>query len=226
MSQFVFEQVRVEREGRLVLDVPRLVIAEQRVGIVGLNGSGKSTLLRLMNGLVAPTSGDVCVDGLNTKVDGRRIRKTVGFIFQNPDNQIVYPIVSEDLGFGLKNIGIPKSEIPGRIAAALTRLQISHLSERQSHLLSGGEKQLVALAAVMVMEPHTILFDEPTAGLDLRNRNHVCRTLGALAEQAVIVSHDLMLLDQADRVLVMADGCIIMDAPAKEAIQFYTAHCG
>jgi biotin transport system ATP-binding protein len=224
MSVVRFEQVVVEREGRISLRIPDLVLEERHIAIAGLNGSGKSTLLRLINGLVLPSSGRVTVDGIDVAREPRAVRRRVGFIFQNPDNQIVYPIVSEDIQFGLKNIGVPKAELPLVTAQALKRLGIEHLAERQSHLLSGGEKQLVALAAVLAMAPSTILFDEPTSGLDLRNRNRVRAVLMGLDEQAIVATHDLRLVESFDRMLVLDGGEIVMDDTPVAAIGRYEAH--
>lgn len=223
MAVVRFEQVVVEREGRISLRVPDLVLDEKRIAIAGLNGSGKSTLLRLINGLVVPTQGRVTVDGIDAAKEPRTVRRRVGFIFQNPDNQIVYPIVAEDIQFGLKNIGIAKAELPSLTLKALARLGIEHLAERQSHLLSGGEKQLVALAAVLVMSPDTVLFDEPTSGLDLRNRNRVRAVLTGLGEQAIVATHDLGLVTTFDRMLVLDAGEIVMDTDPATAIARYEA---
>ncbi|WP_137389800.1 energy-coupling factor ABC transporter ATP-binding protein [Rhodoligotrophos defluvii] len=221
MAVVRFEQVVVERDGRKTLEIPDLILKQNRIGVVGLNGSGKSTLLRLINGLVTPNHGRVLVDDLDTAKEGRAVRRRVGFIFQNPDNQIVYPIVAEDIAFGLRNIGIPKPDLPERSQAALDRLGIGHLAERHSHLLSGGEKQLVALAAVLAMAPATILFDEPTAGLDLRNRNRVRDVIATLPEQAIVATHDLELLSRFERVLVLEDGAVVRDADARTALTYY-----
>jgi len=225
MAVVRFENVVVEREGRISLQIPDLVLEEQRVAIAGLNGSGKSTLLRLINGLVTPTRGRVTVDGIDAAKEPRTVRRRVGFIFQNPDNQIVYPIVSEDIQFGLKNIGVAKSELPALAMKALSRLGIEHLAERQSHLLSGGEKQLVALAAVLAMAPATVLFDEPTSGLDLLNRNRVRDVLLGLGEQAIVATHDLGIVSAFDRMLVLDQGEIIMDRDPASAIAAYEARC-
>ncbi|WP_017537764.1 energy-coupling factor ABC transporter ATP-binding protein [Nocardiopsis halophila] len=212
-------------DGRPVLGGLDLRLTERRIGVIGQNGSGKSTLARLLNGLVVPDEGQVLVDGLDTRTEGRRVRSRVGFVFQNPDNQIVFPIVSEDMAFGLKNLGLPKKEIPGRIARALEEFGISHLAERQSHLLSGGEKQLVALASVMVMRPRTVVFDEPTTLLDLKNRNRLRDAVAAMEQAAVVVTHDLELVAGYDRVLVVHEGGIAFDGGPAEAVAWYREHC-
>ena len=215
------ENVVVARDGRRVLDIAGLTLAERRIGIVGLNGSGKSTLLKLIDGLVLPSEGHVTVDGLSTATDGAAIRRRVGFVFQNPDNQVVFPIVADDLAFGLKNSGLAKAEIPARAQAALDWLGIGHLAKRRIHELSGGEKQLVALAGVIAVEPATILFDEPTTLLDLRNRDRFVAVLAGLPQQTIIASHDLDLIATCERVIVIHEACVAVDAPASEAIAAY-----
>lgn len=217
--------VGVGYDGRTVLSGLDLRLAERRIGVIGQNGSGKSTLARLLNGLVVPDEGRVLVDGRDTRTEGRRVRSEVGFVFQNPDNQIVFPIVAEDMAFGLKNLGLPKKEIPGRVADALESFGIGHLAERHSHLLSGGEKQLVALASVMVMRPRTVVFDEPTTLLDLRNRNRIRDAVDAMAPAAVVVTHDLELVSGYDRVLVVHEGGIAFDGAPAEAVDWYREHC-
>ncbi|MCX4091294.1 energy-coupling factor ABC transporter ATP-binding protein [Nocardia sp. alder85J] len=217
--------VAVEFDGRRVLTGVDLRLSERRIGVIGQNGSGKSTLARLLNGLVLPDTGSVRVDGLDTRTDGRRVRRKVGFVFQNPDNQIVFPIVAEDMAFGLKNLGLPRKEIPGRVRSALDEYGIAGLAQRQSHSLSGGEKQLVALASVLVMRPELVVFDEPTTMLDLRNRNRLRAAIDAMPQPAVVVTHDLELLAAYDRVLVVHEGAIACDGPPATAIGWYLEHC-
>lgn len=200
-------------------------LSERRIGVVGPNGAGKSTLARLLNGLVLPTSGRVLVDGLDTRKDLRAVRRQVGFVFQNPENQIVFPIVREDLAFGLKHLEPDRQARAHRIDAQLARLGVAHLADRTSHTLSGGERQLVALAAVLVMEPKLVVFDEPTTQLDLRNRNRVRDAIQGLDCQAIVVSHDLELLNDFDRVLVVLDGQIAVDARPDRALAWYREHC-
>ena len=142
-------------------------------------------------------------------------------MFQNPDNQIVYPIVSEDLEFGLKNLKLPEDERQARIDAALNRFGIAHLAERFTHELSGGEKQLVALAGVLVMRPKLIVFDEPTTLLDLWNAKAVKAAIDALDEHVVLVTHDLDLLKDFDRVILIEEGGIAADADPGTVIARY-----
>ncbi len=211
-------EVRVEKAGRSILRDVTVDLTEQRIGVIGRNGSGKSTFARLLNGLEKPTSGAVRADGVDKASD---LRRHVGFVFQNPDNQIVYPIVSEDLEFGLKNLKLPKEERDRRIASVLERFGIAHLAERFTHELSGGEKQLVALAGVLVMAPRMIVFDEPTTLLDLRNARRVKAAIDALDEQVVLVTHDLELLADFDRVILIEDGTIGADGAPDTVISRY-----
>jgi len=217
----VLEGVSHDFDDRPVLVEINLALPERRIGIVGANGSGKSTFARLLNGLVLPKTGRVLVDGVDTKKDVKAIRRKVGFVFQNPDHQIVMPIVGEDLAFGLKARKVPKAEIASRIDAALARYNLGHLRERPVHLLSGGEKQLVALSAVLVIEPEIVVFDEPTTLLDLRNRNRVAAAIDALPHPALVVSHDLDLIAGFERVLMIEHGRVAADGLPSEVLPFY-----
>lgn len=217
--------VRVSFDNRPVLNGLTLWLTERRIAIIGENGSGKSTLARLLNGLILPDEGSVRVGGVDTREDVRTVRSRVGFVFQNPDNQIVFPIVADDMAFGLKNLGIQKAHIPGRVAEALASFDIGDLAERQAHLLSGGEKQMVALASVLVMRPDVVVFDEPTALLDLRNRNIIRAAIAGMEQTAVVVTHDLELLYDFDRVLVVHKGWIAQDSGPAAAVAWYRENC-
>lgn len=219
-----FDQAVVATPQAQVLHGVSLRLSERRVGVIGPNGAGKSTLARLVNGLALPSSGRVLVDGLDTRNQVKDVRRRVGFVFQNPENQIVFPIVREDL-FGLKKQGLAPAERDARIAAALERLGVGHLAERTSHTLSGGERQLVAMASVLVMAPQLVVFDEPTTQLDLRNRNRVAEAIAALPQQAIVVSHDLDLLAGYDRVLAVVDGRIAADGEPAAVLGWYREHC-
>jgi biotin transport system ATP-binding protein len=215
------QNVDVRFGARCVLEDITLTLDQKRIGIVGANGSGKSTLARLLNGLQEPTSGNVTVDGLDTDKQGRKVRRLVGFVFQNPDNQIVYPVVEEDLAFGLKGLKLPKAEIDQRIDDILARYDLSDYRTAPSHHLSGGQKQLLAISGVLIMEPRYIVFDEPTTLLDLRNRNRVARAIDDLAQSVITVSHDLDLIANYDRVLVIEDGKIAIDDEPNPALKRY-----
>jgi biotin transport system ATP-binding protein len=212
-----FKNVSVEREGRLVLADLNLTLSEPRIGVIGPNGSGKSSLVRLINGLLLPKTGQVCVDAA--------VRRKVGFVFQNPDNQIVFPVVHEDIEFGLKRREPDPKRRTLRAQEALERLGVGHLTERSVHTLSGGERQLVALAAVLATEPELLVFDEPTTQLDLRLRNRFEQHLAGLSQPALVVSHDLALMQQMNRVLVIDQGRLAFDGAPPEALVWYQAHC-
>lgn len=221
-----FENVGVDTPEGCVLDGVSLVISEQRVGIAGPNGAGKSTFARLLNGLRLPARGQVRVDGCDTRSRTAQVRQRVGFMFQNPENQIVFPVVSEDLAFSLRHAGLDAAQRRARIQDQLAALGIERLAERPTHALSGGERQLVALAAVLLMQPGLLVFDEPTTQLDLRHRNRFVDLLAALPQQAVVVSHDLELLARCERVLVIDGGGIAADDAPGPALAWYRRHCG
>ncbi|MEK9845680.1 ABC transporter ATP-binding protein [Thalassospira sp.] len=216
-----FENVSVQFDQRGVLENIDLALGEKRIGIIGANGSGKSTFVRLLNGLQTATSGQVLVDDLDPAKDGRKVRRHVGFVFQNPDNQIVYPVVEEDLAFGLKALKLPRDEINRRIDEILARYDLSDFKTHPSHLLSGGQKQLLAISGVLVMAPRYVVFDEPTTLLDLRNRNRVERAIADLDQTVITVSHDLDLIADYDRVLVIENGRIAVDDRPAVAIARY-----
>lgn len=211
--------VTVRKGDTLILDRVSVDLAERRIGIIGPNGSGKSTFARLLNGLERPTKGRVQVDGEPT--DRVSALGKVGFVFQNPDNQIVMPLVDEDLAFGLRKSGLSKSEIGERVRRHLERFGLTHLNERRTHELSGGEKQLIALIGVLVMEPAIIVLDEPTTLLDLRNRRILLALLERLDQTLIIVSHDLELMASMDRLIWIDEGRIRGDGDAGDIVRAY-----
>ena len=208
---------------RTVLREVSVVLAEHRVGVIGSNGSGKSTFARLLNGLVVPTAGRVTVDGLDTATELRAVRRRVGFVFQDPDAQIVHPTVAEDVAFGLHNQRVPAAEREERVAEVLARYGLSGHADHPAHLLSGGQKQLLAIAGVLVMRPARVVFDEPTTLLDLANRRRVARVVDELEQDVVVVTHDLDLLAGFDRVLVVEDGRVVADGSPGETVDWYVA---
>ncbi|MDR3518336.1 MAG: ABC transporter ATP-binding protein [Azospirillaceae bacterium] len=219
----VLQQVSHRFGDKTVLHGLTLSLAERRIGVVGANGSGKSTFARLLNGLVMPSSGQVAIDGLDSRRDTRALRRKVGFVFQDPDNQIVMPTVAEDIAFGLRNLGLPRDEITRRTDAILESQGLMALRDQAAHLLSGGEKQMLAIAAVLVMAPAYIVFDEPTTLLDLRNRRQIARIIAALPQVAIVVTHDLDLIQDFERVIVLDQGRLVRDGPAADVIPFYQA---
>ena len=216
-----FREVSHAYDGKAVLQDINLTLTERRIGVIGCNGSGKSTFARLLNGLLLPSQGAVLVDGLNTREKAKEVRRRVGFVFQNPENQIVFPVVEEDLAFGLKNLKLPPAELEQRISEVLARYDLQAFRQHSSHLLSGGQKQLLAISGVLVMQPAYVVFDEPTTLLDLRNRNRIVQVIRELPQTAIVVTHDLELLSDFQRVLVFDGGRIVKDAPPHEAIPFY-----
>jgi biotin transport system ATP-binding protein len=216
-----FHEVSHRFGERTVLRDIDLSITQRRVAVVGGNGSGKSTLARLFNALLVPSAGRVLIDGLDTRSDAKAIRRKVGFVFQNPDAQIVMPLVEEDIAFGLKNLRLPKAEIARKIDDILARYGLLHLRYQHTHDLSGGEKQLLALSSVLVMEPEYLVFDEPTTLLDLRNKRMMLRILQDLPQTAIVISHDLDMLDGFDRVLVLHEGRVMADGPPGSTIRRY-----
>ena len=206
---------------RKVLRDVTLTLTERRVGVVGANGSSKSTFARLLNGLLIPDEGRVRIDGIDSRKHVKEIRRRVGFVFQNPDNQIVFPVVEEDIAFGLKNARIPKDEIARRVDAILQRYRLGHLRDQATHLLSGGEKQMLALAAVLVTEPRYVVLDEPMTLLDLRNKRLVLEAIHEIEQPVVLVTHELEQLQGLDRVIVFDEGRVIADDVPCRAIRRY-----
>lgn len=204
-----------------MLEPLTLSLQERLIGVIGLNGSGKTSFARLINGLTAPSQGRVRLDGLDTVADAEALMGRVGYIFQNPANQIIMPIVAEDMEFGLRNREPDKTARMEKVAATLGALDIAHLGARRAHELSGGELQLAALAAVLVTDPDLIIFDEPTSQLDIRNRRLVERTMAALPQQQIVISHDLALIEDFERVLLFHDGRLLTDATPAIAIAHY-----
>nr|WP_206751154.1 ABC transporter ATP-binding protein [Cryobacterium suzukii] len=218
-----FDQVGQSFGDRRVLRDVNLSLTEHRIGIVGANGSGKSTLVRMINGLVTPTSGTVTVDGQNVARHAREVRRKVGFIFTNPDNQIVMPTVQEDVAFTLRRRGLSPAEIAERTAAALEQFGLSEHAEHPAHRLSGGQKQLLALAAVLVAEPATIVADEPTTLLDARNARRIGELLQTLPQQVIVVTHHLHLVEEFDRVIVIEEGTVVADGAPAQSLAAYLA---
>lgn len=214
--------VRFDEDEHDVLHNINLELTERRIGIIGANGSGKSTLARLINGLGSPTSGTVTVDGLDVDKKGAAVRKRVGFIFSDAENQIIMPRVKEDIAFSLRKQRLSRSEKGARVAAALQRFGLSKHAEQSPHTLSGGQKQLLALAAVLVTDPDVIIADEPTTLLDLSNRLRIQEEFRQLEQQLIVVTHDLDLISDFERVICIDNHAVAADGPGAEVIEFYT----
>jgi biotin transport system ATP-binding protein len=221
-----FENAGVNYGKRTALFPLNLTLQERRIGVIGLNGSGKTTFARLINGLVKPTTGRVAVDGLDTVGDAAKVLGKVGYIFQSPQNQIILPIVRDDIAFGLKARGYDKAQIDAAVEGILSRFGVGHLGARRAHELSGGELQMAALCSVLVTGPDILILDEPTNQLDLRNRALVQKTMMGLPESVIVISHDLPLLEGFERVLLFDQGRLVVDASAEEAITRYREMAG
>lgn len=210
-------------EPKTLLQDVTLDLAEQRVGVIGANGSGKSTLLRLINGLVQPTSGGVSVDGADTVRAVRAVRRQVGFVFTDPLSQLVMPTGREDVELSLRRPVRNGPERRRQAEAVLERLGLLPLADQSIYELSGGERQLMALAAVLAVNPSVLVLDEPSTLLDLRNRELLRRTLSGLDEQIVMSTHDLELALDMDRVLVVEAGRVVFDGGPAAAVDAYRA---
>ena len=223
MPTITFEDVSVTFAGddSPTLDRISLTLAEHRIGIIGANGSGKSTLARLINGLGDATSGRVLVDAADVSRHGRDIRRRVGFVFSDAENQIVMPQVRDDVAFSLRRLKLSRAERDARVDAALARFGLTDLAGNSPHTLSGGQKQLLALASVLVIEPDLIIADEPTTLLDLRNRDRIVSEFARLEQQLIVVTHDLDILADFDRVLCLDDGHIVADGAPDEVCAHY-----
>jgi biotin transport system ATP-binding protein len=206
---------------RAVLADLSVHLTEHRVGVVGANGSGKSTFARLLNGLVLPTAGSVRIGSLDTRSQGRQVRRRVGFCFTDPDAQIVMPTVAEDVAFGLRRRGLSRDVVDARVTAALSTYGLDGHADHPAHLLSGGQKQLLALASVLVTEPELLVMDEPTTLLDLRNARLIADVVATLPQQVVLVTHHLDLLAGFDRVLVFDEGRLVCDGGPAAAVRRY-----
>lgn len=204
-----------------ILGPVSLTITEPRVGIIGANGSGKSTLARLLNGLAGPTSGTVTVNGLDVATSAKQVRRLVGFIFSDADNQIIMPRVRDDIMFSLRRTPLSKDERVRRVDDMLRRFRLTDHAEDSPHTLSGGQKQMLALAAVLVLNPEIIVADEPTTLLDLRNRRRIANEFRTLDQQLIVVTHDLELLSDFDRVICLDHGAVVADGAPAEAIRHY-----
>lgn len=221
-----------------ILAPTSLTLTEARVALIGANGSGKSTLARLINGLVLPTAGSVRVGApasgaergdptlLDTRAEGAAVRRLVGFVFTNPQTQLVMPTVIEDVALSLRRRYPNKAERLAAARSTLERFGLAGLADRSVHTLSGGQQQLLAMASVLATEPAIVVADEPTTLLDLRNARELSALLLGLPQQVIVATHDLDLAARCDRVLVIAGGEVALDSreagcSAGEAVTWY-----
>lgn len=200
-----------------------LITHGEKVALLGLNGAGKSTVLLHTNGLLLPSSGEVNIGGIPvTKKTASAVRRAVGMLFQNPDDQLFMPTVEEDVAFGPLNMGLEKEEVRRRVAEALERAGVAGLEKRAPFQLSGGQKKSVALATILSMEPDILVMDEPTSQLDLAARRRVVDVIASFSHTCLIATHDLDLArDLCPRSILIADGRVTADGPTSDIIPLF-----
>ncbi|MBQ3127597.1 MAG: energy-coupling factor transporter ATPase [Clostridia bacterium] len=223
---FAYEAGEEDTAATQVVDGFNLCVPEgQFLAVLGHNGCGKSTVAKLINGILVPSSGKVTVDGLDTSDDDRvtDVRRTVGMVFQNPDNQIVATIVEDDVAFGPENLGVPPHEIRKRVDDALKAVGMYKFRGREPHRLSGGQKQRVAIAGIIAMNTKCIVMDEPTAMLDPHGRQEVMDTIQMLNKErgitVILITHYMDEAVKADRVVVMDKGEIVLDGVPRDVFK-------
>ena len=204
----------------VVEDLSFTIKKGETVGLIGANGAGKSTIMKLMLGLLSG-SGEILVDGLAVnKGNLAQIRRKIGFVLQDSDNQMFMPTVYEDMIFGPRNYGLSKEEADRKVDAVLEQLGLQALKHRHNHKISGGEKRMAAIATILAMEPEMILMDEPSTALDPVNRRTVINTISRLPQTKLIASHDLdMILDTCQRVILLSHGSIVADGDAEAILR-------
>lgn len=222
MAEIRMEHVSFSYEkGNYVLkDINIKAEGAESIGLIGANGIGKSTLMKMLVGLNQGFEGSVLVDGMPVEKNTlNEIRKKIGYVFQDSDNQLFLSTAYEDIAFGPKNYGFSDEEVARRVARALELTGITHLKDRQTYKMSGGEKKLVSIATILSMEPEIILMDEPSIALDPRNRRNLIHILNSFDQLKIIASHDLdMIWDTCERTILMADKRIICDGDTKEIL--------
>ncbi len=209
--------------GKSILHDLTLTLTEPRIGIIGRNGSGKTTLLRLLAGLIAPTSGTVRLGTIDPARDRKAMLTQIGILFQNPDHQILFPTVEEELAFGLVQQGYPAPQAAAKVLALLTAERRSHWARAPTHTLSQGQRHYLCLMAVILMNPAILLLDEPFAGLDLPTQTRQQRRLAGLPQQVITISHDPQAVATCDRVLWLDQGRIRADGPASTVLDQFSA---
>jgi biotin transport system ATP-binding protein len=208
-------------EPKRILAPLSLTLTEQRIAVIGANGSGKSTLLRLLNGLVLPSSGTVHVNGRGTHNEVTAVRRSVGFVFTDPLSQLVMPTPQEDVELSLRRQKLGKQERRDKATAILADYGLGHLAQSSIYELSGGERQLTALATVLAVAPEILVLDEPSTLLDLRNTRMLMERLDALSQQIIMSTHNLALAATFNRVLVIDRGHLVFDGEPRPAIARY-----
>ena len=215
MIEFQHVSFAYEKDSPVLRDLSFRIEKGEAVGLIGANGAGKSSVMKLLLGLLQG-EGKILVDGVEVRKDTlAEIRRKLGFVLQNSDNQMFMPTVYEDMMFAPLNYMLTREEAEARVDAVLARLHLEHLKHRYNHKISGGEKRMAAIATVLAMEPEAVLMDEPTSALDPYNRRIVINTIRELDQTRIITSHDLdMILDTCDRVILLSEGKIVADGKA------------
>ncbi|MCF1707271.1 energy-coupling factor ABC transporter ATP-binding protein [Tabrizicola sp. J26] len=218
-SGLILKDVGFSQQGKAILSGISLELGEKRIGIAGRNGSGKTTLLRVMAGLVAPSSGTVLLDGIDPWTDRKAALSRVGILFQNPDHQIIFPTVGEELAFGLRQMGQTDATAREAVARILANEGRAHWASAPVHTLSQGQRQYLCLLAVLAMGPGTILLDEPFAALDMPTQIRLSRRLETLEQRLIVVSHDPDVLAEMERVVWIEGGRVQSDGPAGPVLE-------
>ncbi|NMR32163.1 energy-coupling factor ABC transporter ATP-binding protein [Crystallibacter degradans] len=208
-----------------ILSVPQLALGEQRISIIGANGSGKSTLLKLINGLVLPDAGTVGVDGRDTAKHGTAVRRKVAFVFTDPLSQLVMPTPLEDVELSLRRTHRNRTDRRNAAMEILTGFGLAALADQSIYQLSGGERQLAALASVLAVDPDVLVLDEPSTLLDLKNTLLLRGRLASLPQQVILATHDLELALDSERTLVVDSGTVIYDGDPPAAVDYYRKLC-
>jgi cobalt/nickel transport system ATP-binding protein len=199
----------------VLTDITVEVTAGERVGLIGPNGAGKTTLFLVIGGMLKPGAGEVSL--LGQPVAFGKFNPSTALVFQNPDDQLFCPSVREDVAFGLQNMGLPREEVEVRVAEALSSVGASQLADRPVHHLSEGEKRIASIASVLAMRPELVMYDEPSANLDIRSRRRLIRLLQSSAETILVASHDLeLILEVCQRVVLIDEGKIVADGNPRE----------
>ncbi len=223
-ASIAVEGVSVDFDGRAVLHDVTVDLTAPTIAVIGANGSGKSTFARLLNGLVAPTAGRVTVDGLDTVRDRALVRRRVGFVFANPEAQILMPTPAEDLALSLRDL--PRAQARVRVRETLAAQGLAAHADVPASTLSGGQKQMLALASVLITEPRVIVADEPTTLLDLRNARRIADLLLAQSAQVVLVTHDLELAARCHTAVLFDEGRVTASGAPDDVIEAYRRSCG
>ncbi len=222
-ATYTFDNVSLAKDGKQIFGPLSLNLREKRIGIVGQNGSGKSTFARLLAGLIAPDSGQVHLNGANLFKDRKTALAHIGVIFQNPDQQIIFPTVIEEIAFGLQQQGLNKTDAHRRAQDVLARHGRADWADRNTHILSQGQRHYLCLMAVLAMQPSLIILDEPYAGLDIPTSMGLHHMLGKLDQSLVMITHDPAVLQEYDRVIWLENGSVKQDGPAAPVLADFSA---